>query len=209
MTEKKRRRRKEARPEEIISAAMQEFADKGYAGTSIGSIASRADIARSTVYLYFPDKEAVIRQAFEDRIGGVFSGLRSRPTLPDMPFAELFKMMLKIVYGRMTEGDNLVLLKVLVSEGQQFPELLKYYHANILKNGERLLTSLLERAIEKGEVRREVADYDPKIIIAPFVLAGLWHITFNEIQPLDIPRFVDGHVNILLKGLLESKPSVD
>ncbi len=54
----KRQRRKDARPDEIISAALLEFDEKGYAATSMGSIAARARIARSTVYKILEDERA-------------------------------------------------------------------------------------------------------------------------------------------------------
>lgn len=202
MTEKKRQRRKDARPDEIISAALKEFAEKGYAGTSIGSVAKRADIARSTVYIYFDDKEALIRQAFEDRIGSVFANLEPNAIPNDLPFETVFHGMLEVFYARMTSPENLVLFKVLVSEGNVFPELTAFYHSTILKKGEGFLSHFISQAIEKGEVRPEIIHYDPKIIIAPLIAAAMWQLTFQKLEPLDLPKYIQGHVDILMRGIL-------
>ena len=63
----RRRRRKEARPEEILSAALESFAERGFAATRIEDVAARAGISKGTLYLYFDGKEelfkAVVRQA--------------------------------------------------------------------------------------------------------------------------------------------------
>lgn len=48
------------RREELLDAAQQLFLDKGIAATSIDDIASAADVAKGTVYLYFPSKEALL-----------------------------------------------------------------------------------------------------------------------------------------------------
>lgn len=202
MTGKKRQRRKDARPEEIIAAALKEFAENGYAGTSIGSIAKRADIARSTVYLYFADKEALIRQAFEQRIGSIFENFRPGDMASDIPFETAFRGMLQVIYSRLANPENLVLLKVLIAEGGQFPELVAFYHSTILKNAERVLDGMIRQAIANGTVRPEVGKFDPKIIVAPVIVAGLWQLTFQKIEPLDLPRFIDGHVDIITNGLL-------
>ena len=91
MSDKKRQRRKDARPEEIVSAALEEFATKGFAGTSMGSIAGRAGIARSTVYLYFEDKEAVIEAAFKDRVETAIRTSMEQASLVEGPFDEILR----------------------------------------------------------------------------------------------------------------------
>ncbi len=199
---KKRQRRKDARPEEIIAAALKEFSEKGYAGASIGSIAARANIARSTVYLYFPDKEAVIRQAFEERIGSIFDQASSGAVPLDVPFETAFRGLLSMIYGRIANSEDIALLKVLVVEGAQFPELTRFYHGSILKRAEHMLKTVLKVAVERGEVRPEILNYDPKLIIAPAIIAGFWQLTFSDLEPLDIPNFIEGHIDIITRGLL-------
>ena len=62
-----RTRRKEARPGEIVAAALASFADRGYAATKLADVAAAAGVSKGTIYLYFPTKEdlfrAVVRQA--------------------------------------------------------------------------------------------------------------------------------------------------
>ncbi len=62
-----RNRRKDARPAEIIAAALACFAERGYAATKLEDVAAAAGISKGTIYLYFPTKEelfrAVVRQA--------------------------------------------------------------------------------------------------------------------------------------------------
>jgi AcrR family transcriptional regulator len=59
-TPKKFRRRAEARPDEVLDAALAVFVEKGYAAAKMDEVARRAGVSKGTVYLYFPSKEALI-----------------------------------------------------------------------------------------------------------------------------------------------------
>src|SRR5262245_48834207 len=53
------RRRKEARPAELLDAALDVFFEKGFAAARLEDIAARAGVSKGTVYLYFNSKEDV------------------------------------------------------------------------------------------------------------------------------------------------------
>ena len=55
--EPKWRRRKKARPGEIVDAALEVFAEKGFVSAKLDDIARRAGISKATLYLYFDTKE--------------------------------------------------------------------------------------------------------------------------------------------------------
>ncbi|WP_415404785.1 TetR/AcrR family transcriptional regulator [Tateyamaria sp. SN3-11] len=207
MTQTKRRRRKDMRPTDIIDAAVQEFGIKGYSATTIGSIAARARIARSTVYLYFEDKEALIKEAFRVRVGNVVTDARPSGAAADQPFADVLSHMLGKMYARLVDKDTIVLLRVLIAEGRQFPELTQFYHDTILTVAQDTMSRLLADGVARGEVRPEALDYDPKLIMAPIIMAAIWRLTFEEIAPLDMQRLVENHVDLLTSGLLVPGPA--
>ncbi|KUH88870.1 MULTISPECIES: TetR/AcrR family transcriptional regulator [unclassified Mycobacterium] len=49
----------------ICRAALDEFADAGYAGFRMESVAARAGVGRSTLYRHWPDKAALIADALD------------------------------------------------------------------------------------------------------------------------------------------------
>jgi len=55
------RRRKAARPGEIVDAALEVFAEKGFAAAKLDDIARRAGISKATLYLYFETKQEIFR----------------------------------------------------------------------------------------------------------------------------------------------------
>src|SRR5436190_19858681 len=62
------RRRKNARPEEIISAALEVFADRGFAATKLEDVARKAGVTKGTIYLYFENKEALFKALIRQTI---------------------------------------------------------------------------------------------------------------------------------------------
>src|SRR6202007_3304015 len=54
-------RRKEARPQELLAAALDLFVERGYAATRLDDVARRAGVSKGTVYLYFSSKEEVVK----------------------------------------------------------------------------------------------------------------------------------------------------
>src|SRR5919109_4379653 len=62
------RRRKDARPEEIIAAALEVFSDRGYAATKLEDVARRAGVTKGTIYLYFANKEALFKALIRETI---------------------------------------------------------------------------------------------------------------------------------------------
>src|SRR5215470_18765707 len=71
-TPKRWERRKDARPGEIVAAALQLFSNRGFAATRLEDVATVAGVSKGTVYLYFESKEqlfeAVVREAIAPNI---------------------------------------------------------------------------------------------------------------------------------------------
>ena len=63
-----RKRRKEARPAELLAAALTLFVDKGYAATSLERVASHAGVSKGTLYLYYESKEALFKAVIQEGI---------------------------------------------------------------------------------------------------------------------------------------------
>ena len=68
----KRERRKEARPGELLEAALDLFVEKGYAATKVDEVAARAGVSKGTLFLYFPSKEELFKAVVRESIVGRF-----------------------------------------------------------------------------------------------------------------------------------------
>src|SRR5207248_5302952 len=62
------KRRKDARPGEIVAAALEVFGERGFAATKLADVARRAGVTKGTVYLYFDSKEALFKAVVRETI---------------------------------------------------------------------------------------------------------------------------------------------
>src|SRR4051794_27818519 len=69
----KRERRKEARPGELLDAALDLFVEKGFAATRAEEVAARAGVSKGTLFLYFPSKEELFKAVVRENMSGRFA----------------------------------------------------------------------------------------------------------------------------------------
>ena len=84
-----RKRRKEARPSELLEAALCLFVEKGFAATRLEDVAARAGVSKGTLYLYYENKDALFKAVIQEGIvpviaeNEVLSKNRARHDGPD------------------------------------------------------------------------------------------------------------------------------
>ena len=104
------RRRKEERPAEIIAAALETFAERGFAATRLDDIATRAGVTRGTLYLYFPSKEelfkAVVRQSIVPIIARGEEMVAQSQEPSSALLANVLLMMPRAVAGKATRSGK-------------------------------------------------------------------------------------------------------
>lgn len=202
--DKPRKRRKAERPQEILAAAVELFAEKGFALTQMKEVATRAGVAKGTVYLYFKTKQELFEEIVRSNVSPVFNQMEQVLHQSDSSVAELLEKVLNIVYRELVESPTRrAVMRVLIAEGRQFPELVEFYHREVLQFAERLLGMVLAAARDKGEIRDCLAVREPRVVIGPAVMATIWRMTFDDAAPLNIQQFMQAHLDLVLNGLLK------
>lgn len=199
---KRRRRRKEARPAELIEAGLAEFAEKGFAATRMEDIATRADVVKGTIYLYFDSKEALFKEAIRSRIEPAIANVQG--TIESYPgdTESLLREVFRTLYDKLVEGEARIILRIMIAEGPRIPEIVEFYHRDTVRVAKGMLTTILKRGIARGEFRADLPVDQPLIVIGPALAAAVWRMTFDPFDPLDIDAYSAAHADILLKGLL-------
>jgi len=199
--EKKRRRRKEKRPAEIIEAGFLEFAENGFAGTRLSDVALRAGVVKGTIYRYFHSKEALFQAAVSSRIVSTLDHVEDLVDNYPGPTDELLKLVLQTIYEKIIGSDARILIHIVIAEGARFPEIPAYYHQEVISKATSLLDHIVRRGIERGEFRDGPAAKVPIILMAPAILAAVWKLTFEQVEPLALGPFIEAHMDIILNGL--------
>jgi len=197
-------RRAEDRPREICAAALQVFAEKGFAAAKLDEIAKRAGVSKGTLYLYFEDKEQLFRAVVRDTVVPNVENLRAALIQTGLPFADLVRLFL----GQFVEIANRVpigaVAKMVISESRNFPELAKVWHDEVVSKGIGTLTALIEMGQAKGEVRDGDARLHAFTLMGPMLMGLLYRETLEPVggAPLDFGALVRQHADTVLSGLL-------
>ncbi|HEY8949870.1 MAG TPA: TetR/AcrR family transcriptional regulator [Rhizomicrobium sp.] len=197
------RRRKSARPQEILDAALACFAEKGFAATRMDDIADRAGVTKGTIYLYFQNKEAVFKALVRESIGTQISQVLEQAEAFQGPARDLLRMVVSTVGEILRTSDRVVLPKIIVAEAGNFPELARFYREEIIDKGLGALSTVIARGIERGEFRKIEPQHAARLCIAPVLLAAVWRTTFAQFDaaPYDYQGFLNTHLDVLLRGL--------
>ncbi|MGR3433558.1 MAG: TetR/AcrR family transcriptional regulator [Shimia sp.] len=196
------RRRKDARPAEIMAAGILEFEEHGFHGANLSRIARRAGIAKGTIYLYYPSKEALFLATLDEHVHAVIGESEAQLSAPEGTTREILGHFIRGMYGRFVAGQAQSILRILLAEGDRMPALMRDYHAMTVQRGTGLLTKILERGVARGEVRPGAYLETPHVLIAPAVYFAVHRMMFSGVQPLDFDRFLEAHLDMLFDGVL-------
>lgn len=196
-----RRRRKAARPGEIIAAGLACFAEHGYERTRLEDVATRAGIGKSTLYLYFESKEALFRATVAAHVDSTFTEMRHLVDRHEGSAAALLQLVLTKAYERFVRSEALTLLRIIIAEGDRFPELRRFFYEAEICHGRELLERLLAHGIASGEFRAGPVSAHPRLLVAPVITAAVWRMTFDEYEPIDLDAWLLAHVDLILDGL--------
>lgn len=200
---KSRRRRPEARPAEILSAALDLFAEKGFSATRMEDVASRAGLSKAAIYLYFKDKISLLAALVEDMassnlaiVGGIAAGHQG-------PVAPLLRQIMVFMAGRLRQTRFPDLVKIIISESRAHPEIGRLYLETVIRHGLPMFETLLRRGVEQGEFRPIDPALAAKSVVAPVLLAAIWKTVFEPLgaETLDMDGFATQHIDIMIRGL--------
>jgi AcrR family transcriptional regulator len=196
------RRRKEARPDEILAAALASFAERGFAATRLEDVAARAGISKGTLYLYFKGKEELFEAVVRATLVPNLERLEALTASFDGPSARLLERLLLTIAG-VVDSRVGAIPKLVIAEAGNFPDLARFYLDEVVRRGLRLIGTILRRGIERGEFRPVDVDHTVFCVIAPMVIAALWKNSLepHDDAPLDAQALARAHLGLLLRGL--------
>ncbi len=196
------RRRKDARPGEILTAALACFAERGFAATRLDDVALRAGVTKGTVYLYFQNKEelfkAVVRQELLPNIARAEAMVGDATEPASRRLKRLIQGFFEVISSPVSAIPKLVL-----AEAGNFPELARFYLDEVVHRGMALVRHVLCTGIERGEFRAVDVESTVMCVIAPAIFAMLWRHSLGRHEPdvLDPRALCAAHLRLLLNGL--------
>lgn len=201
----KRERRKEARPGELLAAALDLFVEKGFAATKAEEVAQRAGVSKGTLFLYFPSKEDLFKAVVRQNMGQTISeGIAALEGFNGTT-AELIPYMMHMWWDRFGSTKASGLTKLMMSEATNFPDLAAFYYTEVIEPNHRLVRNIIQRGIDRGEFRAVDMDYAIFSILSPLIHLVTWKHSMgccvSGDQQLDPVRYINAQADMVVHGL--------
>ena len=192
----KRAQRSAERRQAIVDAALVEFSAKGFAAARLEDIATRAGVGKGTIYLYFKDKEELFQALIRTSIVPLVGQLGA-PTSPEMSARMLFERFIEMFVKEIYETRRADIIRLIIAEGARFPALAEFYYREVVSRGIAGMQMLLQYGISRGEIANPAILKHPQIVVAPALVAVVWHGLFGKLAPLDPRAMLQVHVDLI------------
>ncbi|HZW14060.1 MAG TPA: TetR/AcrR family transcriptional regulator [Noviherbaspirillum sp.] len=201
-------RRKDARPQELLAAALDLFVERGYAATRLDDVAARAGVSKGTLYLYFTNKEELFKAVVRENMVPVLGEAEGIVENHEGPSVELFREIILGWWERIGNTKLSGITKLMMAESSNFPEVAQFYHDEVITRGTAMIRRMLERGIERGEFRKIDVQQTVQAVCSPVIMLMVWKHTFNSCtaEPINPEKFLNSFIDLFLHGLLNNSP---
>jgi AcrR family transcriptional regulator len=202
-------RRKEARPQELLAAALALFVERGFASTRLEDVARRAGVSKGTLYLYYANKEELFKAVVRDTIVPVIGDAEDIVAGFEGHSADLLRDILQGWWERIGDTPASGIVKLVMAEAGNFPDLARFYQEEVIARGTRMIASVLQRGIARGEFRTLDVNLTTQVLMAPMLMLMTWKHSIGPCSegPLDPLGFLSTFFDMALHGLLPA-PSI-
>jgi AcrR family transcriptional regulator len=197
----RRRERKDTRPQEIVAAAFEEFAAKGFAGTRLEDVAARAKVSKGLPYLYFKTKVELFKAVVRSVITSHFDVIRGRMETTELSVEDFLKGPFLAFIQELVGSKRAFIARLLIAEGHKHPELTAFYFETVVSRGIDTLTRLIDRGIESGEFKPTRLRDFPQLLVAPALTAIIWRTLFERHRHLDTNAMLATNIELLVDAI--------
>ena len=182
----------------ILDAALEIFSSEGFEAARLDDVARKAGVAKGTLYLYFPDKEALFEQllaSFAEPILAHFKMLAADET---RPVPVILGKILDFVQTEVLGSKRERIFRLVIAEGPRFPAIAAFYYRQIISPGREIIRALAARGINRGELPNDALERFPQLFFAPILVAVIWNGMFSKFDELDVAAMFAEHRKIML-----------
>lgn len=200
-----RQRRKDARPAELIDAALALFVEKGYANTRTEDVAARAGVSKGTLYLYYASKDDLLKAVIRDKLSARIAAGSVAVDRHEGPTAELLRQTLTRWWQDIFDSPGSGVFKLIITEAAQHPDIARFYTDEVVLPGSAVIGRIVSRGIERGEFRPVDVGQTVQSLVLPMVMLCLHKHSLGVCAGAlntDPHQFIAHHVELVLQSLL-------
>jgi AcrR family transcriptional regulator len=183
------RPRSEQARQAILRTTLKILGKNGFSDFKIEEVAAHASVGKATVYRWWPNKGALIADAFA-------SSTTRKLRFPDTGsvYADMSQQMRQLIKVFRSRRGRIV--SAILAAGQNDKDLIEAFRERFLWPRRREAYATLRRGIERGELRR---DLDPDLLLDS--LYGPIYMRFLIQHDRLTPEFVDRLCELVLAGV--------
>ncbi len=199
-----RQRRKEARPQELLDAALDLFVEKGFAATRSEEVAVRAGVSKGTLYLYYPSKEELLKEVIRhNMVNQIAEGVTIVSEFQGAT-SELLALVFGLWWERIGETRASGIMKLMMSEVRNFPEIAQFYADEVIRPAERMVSQMVQRGIDRLEFRQVNVVEVVHALMAPMLFLVMHKHSIGACgvgHTIEPKVFIATHIDLVLHGL--------
>ncbi|WP_134686047.1 TetR/AcrR family transcriptional regulator [Brevibacillus migulae] len=193
MTTRRERKKRETR-QKIFDGAIKLFKEHGFESTTIDMISEEADVARGTIFLHFPSKEAILANWGYERI------LELEERREEWDYGDSCKQRVLRIYKILNEINiqHCDFMRVLI-ESMKHRKVIES-EKNIYFELREIFADIIEEAQEKGRLKRK---FNP--VVAANMLENIYYNALHDWIRSDgawpLEEIMEEKVSIVFEGL--------
>jgi len=197
------RRRKEARPGEILAAALEIFGERGYEATRLTDVARRAGCTKGTIFLYYENKAELFKAALREAMMPLVVENERLVESHRGTSRELLEKLLRLRWEHMSRNRFTGLVKLMLAETRTYPELARFYNDEFIERNQGLIRQVLRAGVEAGEFQPMDVDQVARFVVSPMLFAVVWRHAFEHAleNSFSLEAFFDSSLKLMMNGL--------
>lgn len=197
-------RRKDARPQELLAAALDLFVERGFASTRLEDVAKRAGVSKGTLYLYFTNKEELFKAVVRENIVPALGEAEDMISTFEGHSADLLRCVIMGWWERVGATKASGIIKLVMAEAGNFPELAAFYQEEVIIRSSVMMAGMFQRGVTRGEFRPVDVEVMTQVLIAPMLMLITWKHSIGPCNQgnLDPMAFIESFLDMALHGLL-------
>ncbi|MGE0183201.1 MAG: TetR/AcrR family transcriptional regulator [Parvularculaceae bacterium] len=202
--EPKFRRRAEARPDEILDAALAVFTEKGFAAARVDDIAVRAGISKGAVYLYFDSKEALLRGLIEREVAPVAHRLKALAEAGGEDPKATLTLLVTVATQLLGDPKLFATPKLVLSVAPVFQEIAEYYRKRVVDEAVGAIALLHRKGVDAMKFRDVDSDTVARMVMGPLLFYAMRKHVLGAKDEVSPDARAKAHLEILFDGLVKS-----
>lgn len=197
------RRRAEARPDEILDAALAVFTDKGFDAARVDDIAAAAKLSKGAVYLYFDSKEALLKGLIEREVAPVAQRLRALADSSGEDPAATLRLVVTAATQLLNAPQMFATPKLVLSVAPRFSDIAEFYRKRVLDEAIGAIAALHRKGVAAGVFRDAESDTVARMVMGPIFMHAMRKHVLGA-QDISSPEERSAaHLEILFNGLVK------